>query len=227
MILLIGAMEEELHQLVADIKATPVKNSLVREFLTPDKKVLVAYTGIGLVNAATALTYLLTKYQGQISQIVNAGTAGCLDKHHLKRGDLVVVENAYLSTADSTGFGYVHGQLPGMPPHYSTDDKIRANLANCMANNHYVFANTASSDMFFESQAKINEYTSKLPAEIAIAEMECAALMQTAHIFNVPIGAIKIVSDVIGNEDPNEEQFDQFLPKAALKLSEVIRAYLK
>ncbi|WP_051591859.1 5'-methylthioadenosine/S-adenosylhomocysteine nucleosidase [Mesoplasma syrphidae] len=227
MILLIGAMKEELHQLVTDIKATAVKDSIVSEFLTPDSKVLVAYTGIGLVNAATTLSYLLTKYKGQISQIVNVGTAGCLDRHQLKRGDLVIVDNAYLSTADSTGFGYVHGQLPGMPPHYTTDSEIRARLMACVQANNYMIANTASSDIFFESQTKINEYTSKLPAKIAIAEMECAALMQTAHIFNIPIGALKIVSDVIGNDESNEEQFDQFLPKAALELSQIIQMYLK
>lgn len=224
MIILIGAMSEELIQIKEDLKMEAVANSMINEFKTTDQKIVLAWTGIGLVNAANGLTYLLTKYAGQVEYVINLGTAGAVSTD-LTHGEFVIIEKTSFSTADSTGFGYVYGQLPRMPKFYESDNDlvVKLDLILKKLNKKFICGNTASSDIFFQTHEKVETYVKKLPFSAHIAEMECAAFYQTAHLFSVKIAAIKIVSDVIGLPDPNEEQFEHFLPKAAQQLSDVVQ----
>ncbi|WP_026389491.1 5'-methylthioadenosine/S-adenosylhomocysteine nucleosidase [[Acholeplasma] multilocale] len=221
--ILIGAMQEELHEIASDLNMKKVEGSIVNEFINEEGTVVLAWIGIGLANASTGLAYLLTKYQGQVEYVINLGTAGCLDKNELHQGDFVVVENGYYSMADSTGMGYAYGQLPSMPAFYTSNQELINKIKASLDGFKYIVGNTASSDTFFESQDKINNFTNRIDAKVSIAEMECTAFMQTAYKFNVPFAALKIVSDVVGGDETNELQFDQFLPKAATDLSIVAR----
>ncbi|WP_031543206.1 5'-methylthioadenosine/S-adenosylhomocysteine nucleosidase [Mesoplasma photuris] len=224
--ILIGAMQEELHQIVDDLKMVKVENSLVNEFKTNDGEVVLAWIGIGIANASAGLSYLLTKYQNKVEYVINLGTAGCL-YNDLHQSDLVIVNKATYSMADSTGMGYVYGQLPSMPAHYESNPELMAKIKTAVGSRKHIIGNTATSDTFFESHDKVKTFIDKIPFDVQIAEMECAGFAQTAAKFNVPFAALKIVSDIVGGDETNELQFDQFLPVAANVLSEVAREIIK
>ncbi|ATZ18714.1 5'-methylthioadenosine/S-adenosylhomocysteine nucleosidase [Williamsoniiplasma somnilux] len=226
--IIIGAMEEELEPLKKALNLKPVINSLIQEYISNDKEVLVAWTGIGQVNAATGLTYLLTKYGQAVEYVLNVGTAGAINKD-FKRGDLLFIEKASYSSADVTGFGYVYGQIPRMPKYFLGTEDLIATIGYKLeqVNQTFFLANTATSDRFFSNYEQVQKYASKLPFTAHIVEMECAAYYQVAYLFDISIVAIKIVSDVIGLENSNEEQFDEFLPKVAQKLNELVQLILK
>ncbi len=94
MIGIIGAMDEEVEKLKADITdaVTEVHNGLT--FVTgklKGKYVTVVRSGIGKVNAGACTAVLKDRYK--VEQVINTGIAGSLDAH-IDIGDIVVSEDA-------------------------------------------------------------------------------------------------------------------------------------
>jgi len=220
--IIIGAMKEELEAIITDLKAEKVP-SLINEYQTSDKQIVIAWTGIGLVNASTGLSYLLTKYQDQnIEIVINIGTAGTLNSA-AKIGDIVLVDKAVYTTANATGFGYDYGQIPAMPKYYQANENALKVLKEKLVDEQPKVVNVSSSDLFISSVAMARQYLTNFTLPIDILEMECASYFQTAFIFNVPIVGIKVISDLIGSADTSEVQFDQFIIQAAQKISSIIK----
>lgn len=79
-----------------------------------DYPVLLVRSKIGGTNAAAALTSVISLVSKQPRLVVSAGTAGGL-KSGIAVGDVCVSTTLAYTDADATAFGYVRGQLPGMP----------------------------------------------------------------------------------------------------------------
>jgi len=80
----------------------------------------------------------------------------------------------------------------------------------------------ATSDIFVDSSQVADFYLQNIKIKIDLVEMESAAFFQTAYNFDVPIVGLKIISDVIGQSDSNESQFEQNLAKSAKLISQMI-----
>ncbi|MCL8212884.1 5'-methylthioadenosine/S-adenosylhomocysteine nucleosidase [Mesoplasma whartonense] len=224
--IVIGAMEEELNQFVIDLEAQRVEGSLIPEFYQPDLDLTIAWTGVGISNASWGLTYLLTKYQDQkIEWIINAGTA-CGVNLTLNQNDVVLVNHAYYATADATSFGYDYGQIPSMKKYYSAAQNLIKQVQTLILDESIVLGNGATSDIFFVQPQQVCQYLDKLAEPIVVVDMECASFYQVADHFNHPMIALKIISDVLEKTKENSQQFHEFLPKAAMRLSLMLRNFL-
>ena len=224
--IIIGAMEAELNQFVSDLKAHRVETSLIAEFYQPDLDLTIAWTGVGISNAAFGLTYLLTKYQDQkIEYIINAGTACGIDLN-LNQNDVVLINHAYYATADASGFGYDYGQIPGMKKYAATKKSLSDQAQTAILKEKLIFGNIATSDIFFTRQEQVRQYLDKLAELVVVVDMECASFYQVADHFNYPIIALKIISDVLEKPKENIQQFHEFLPQTALRLSLLLRNFL-
>jgi adenosylhomocysteine nucleosidase len=102
MIVLVGAMKEELEKII------------------PHKDTLIIQTGVGKVNASMKLTETLVK--NNIDAIVNVGFAGA--SYHFEVGDVILIEDAMYHDFDLTFFGYEQGQVPHYPQKFKSDEKL-------------------------------------------------------------------------------------------------------
>jgi adenosylhomocysteine nucleosidase len=101
MILIIGAMQEELKH--------------IPEHLKSNHRLLI--TGVGKVNAAMKLTEII--HQERIHAIINLGFAGA--SGDLQIGELALVKSTSYHDFDLSLFGYDKGQVPGFPPVFHSD----------------------------------------------------------------------------------------------------------
>ena len=177
--LIIAAMLEEVLLYSKEAK-------LIEEtpFLVYKKEdVYLIVSGIGKVNAASALTYMLSRYPS-IQQIINIGFVGGYPP--LKQGDIVKVEKTKYHDFDLQIFGYEHGQVPKMPTYYESNELLYSVL-------NYKPVLLYTGDKFLTTAL---ETTSDY-----IVDMEGAAYYQVAHLFGKPMVSVKVVSDVIGSVD--------------------------
>ncbi|ATQ35531.1 5'-methylthioadenosine/S-adenosylhomocysteine nucleosidase [Mesoplasma entomophilum] len=214
--LIIGAMHEELQDSIAFYNLKKIDEE--KFVIYKNEEIMFCITGVGLINSAAQLAYILTKYE--IDSIINIGTSGGCDKS-LKQGDIILVDKVYNSVADATVFGYAYGQVPRMPKYYETNkEKIMNKIDSAK------IKNIASSDIFIHSIDQVNSLVKKIDDEISILDMECFAYAQTAYLFKKEFSVIKIVSDIIGKKDANNVQFNDFIKIAGKEILEILKKIL-
>lgn len=169
MILVVAAMQEEIKDIAQSIQ--------------PNTHVVV--TGVGKVNAAMRLTEIIQKER--IEAIINVGFAGATEDFTV--GDLVLITKAKYHDFDLTMFNYQHGQVPGYPAFFESDQNWMTNIKKHILN--IKEGHLLTGDCFM---------TNKVIGHV-LFDMEAAALYQVAHHFQIPIVSIKVVSDVVGMDD--------------------------
>ncbi|MCK9236049.1 MAG: 5'-methylthioadenosine/S-adenosylhomocysteine nucleosidase [Acholeplasmataceae bacterium] len=176
----------------------------------PDVDVLV--TGIGKVNAAMKLAAYLEKHS--VDLIINLGFVG---GNGFELNDIVVIENATYHDFDLSIFGYQKGQVPHYPAIFETDKTLFNKL--------YKTLDKAKKGRLLTGDRFMME-TVNTPT---VFDMEGAAYYQVAHTYQIPIVSVKLVSDVIG-EDQHLETYQTFeqtvgahqLKEIFLKMMEVL-----
>src|SRR5699024_3551504 len=84
---------------------------------------LLVVSKIGLVNAAGALSHILTKYQNEITEVINLGCV-CSIYKEINQGDIVYVDKGYYALADATAFNYKYGQIPQEKEFYESNSNL-------------------------------------------------------------------------------------------------------
>ncbi|WP_069116681.1 5'-methylthioadenosine/S-adenosylhomocysteine nucleosidase [Spiroplasma helicoides] len=212
------AMIDEAQPLIYKLNPSLI---IEKPFLVFKKNnIIIAISGIGISNASSCFTYIDGKFNPEI--YINAGLAGCIsDENNVL--DVVLVDKAFYSSANTTGFGYEYGQIPKMPAFYTSDQSLSKKISQIK---NFKKLNIATSDIFINNSEAVNTLIKPIKTKIEIVDMECCAFFQSAYLFNKPILAIKIISDVLTKKS-NENQFNEILNKASNKISEVIYAFLK
>ena len=195
---IIGAMEQEVAGLKAqmkDIKITSMASMDFYEGILEGKKVVVVRSGIGKVNAAVCTQILVDVFK--TDAIINTGVAGSLN-NDINIGDIVVSTDVLQHDMDVTALGYFRGQIPQMEVLAFPADKALRSLAvqACRAVNPDISVfegRIASGDQFISSQEAKDTIISHFSAYAA--EMEGAAIGQTAYLNNVPFLVIRAISD--------------------------------
>ncbi|WP_339030526.1 5'-methylthioadenosine/S-adenosylhomocysteine nucleosidase [Spiroplasma endosymbiont of Cantharis nigra] len=209
------AMKEEAKSLIEHLSPKLVE---VEHFEIYQKdNIYIAISKIGLINAASCFTYINQKFT--IDYFINAGLVGTFSKK-LKSLEPIVVKKSYLGNADARGFGYKLGQIPGMEQYYCSNDELLSLFEA------FPQVDICSSDIFINSQEKVDEIIAPISNSIAIFDMECFGFYQAAYLFKMPIIALKLVSDHIDNGS-NELQFNDILQKGSLKLSQLLLNIIK
>ena len=114
MIGIIGAMEQEVSQVVAamtDAKTVEIAGMIFNSGKFCGKDVIVVKSGIGKVNAAICTQILATYFK--VDAVINTGIAGSL-RADINIGDVVLSTDALQHDMDATNFGYEPGVIPGM-----------------------------------------------------------------------------------------------------------------
>ena len=195
---IIGAMEEEVSQLKAQMTEVQVKAKAAMEFYRGNlkgKPVVVVRSGIGKVNAGICAQILVDDYQ--VDYIINTGIAGSL-KNEINIGDIVVSTDTLQHDMDATGFGYPLGQIPRMDTlSFPADEKLIAlaqEVCREVIPEIQVFAGrVVSGDQFVSDRASKERISSNFQGYCT--EMEGAAIAQAAYLNGVPYVVLRAISD--------------------------------
>lgn len=117
----IGAMEQEielLREMMENVKAVSFGRFSAYEGELAGKRMVLALSGIGKVNAAVATAWLIRQFAPDC--VINTGSAGGLGKG-LKVGDVVIGTETEHHDVDVTAFGYARGQVPQLPARFASD----------------------------------------------------------------------------------------------------------
>ncbi|MFA5560834.1 MAG: 5'-methylthioadenosine/S-adenosylhomocysteine nucleosidase [Acholeplasmataceae bacterium] len=200
--LIVIAMQSEAEMLIANIK--PNDEGLY--LLNVDTAVLV--TGIGKVNAAAKLSYILAKYS--VKSVFNIGLSGATAPFMLN--EFVLVKEAQYHDFDLMVFGYERGQVPKLPTRFTSDKE----LFNKIKALGYRDTLLLTGDKFLQEQLE----------EKFLCDMEGAGLYQVCHIHKIPIVSVKMVSDIIGSKDHIQQfkAFDQ--EQAGVEIKKIVQKVL-
>ena len=211
MIGIIGAMQVEIDELVPLISNLETKKINNRTFYVgkiEKMDVVVVECGVGKVNASITTTMLLENFK--IDFIINTGVAGGLG--NIKPLDLVIGDKLVYHDFDISALGYKKGVIPGYGKEFNTDSNIRKVVEAIAIENNisYKIGNIASGDIFATNKDVING----LDMDISAVEMEGCAIAHAAKIYNIPFVSIRVISDIIGEEN-QETSFNLVEKKAA------------
>ena len=224
MIGIIGAMKEEIEQLLTRLELKEVKQTgpfglhIGRLF---NQEVMIAQCGISKVNAA-ALTQVLILEGAQ--KIIFTGVAGGLDKR-LKVGDVVISTDCMQFDVDVTALGYKLGEVPGEPLNWLADKALKA-LALEAAQGlpvSVIEGRILSGDMFVADPVKASYLRDTFKG--ACNEMEGAAVAQICSRWQIPFVIIRSISDTADHSA--ELDFRAFTVIAANRAKEIVFAMLR
>jgi len=198
--------------------------------------VLLVRSKIGGTNATAALTSVISLVSKQPRLVVSAGTAGGL-KSGIAVGDVCVSTTLAYTDADATAFGYVRGQLPGMPATYSSDDVARdmalaaspaLNAATPTSANAKIYSGQMLAGNSFVTAANVGDTRTAFPEAIS-TDMESTPLAQVCEAYSLPFIAVRGVSDLCGPEAGEDFHIgvDEAAARSAAVVNQLVRSYLK
>lgn len=162
-------------------------------FYHNDKYVFVN-SGIGIAQAAAATQALIDKYNPR--KIINFGAVGASKKH--KINEIIIPEKIYYYDVITPWYDF--GQVPHQPKFFT----------NSFENTKY---NLGTGMQFLVNEKQISKIAEKI--DVTVFDMECAAIAQITHNHKIPFYVIKIVSDIIGNNDLSLEKTNSQIEKTS------------
>lgn len=222
---IIGAMAQEVEILLsymAEPKLTEIAGCKIYEGKINNTDVALLQSSIGKTAAAMGTALLLQLAKPEM--VINTGSAGGLDAN-LNVGDIVISTEVRHHDVDVTAFGYEKGQLPANPAAFMANEQL-AQIAikeTEKAGFNAVSGLICSGDLFVNGSDMIARIRNDFPSVKAV-EMEAASIAQVCHAFQVPFVVVRAISDVADKE--SHLSFDEFLPLAAEKSSEIVLAML-
>lgn len=204
----VGALEEEVAHISSALENVSLKKaaSLDVSCGTLDsadgRKIEVAATvgGMGLVNAAATVQYLIDTYNPQV--VIFSGIAGNLNKN-LHMNDVVLGKTVKYLDTDMR----LIGQWKPFSSEFHSDDyllKVASNVLTDMKITH-ISGTIASGGYFVDSPEKVAEVIAATQADAV--EMEGAAVLHVAARNDIPALIVRAMSD---NADTQYETFKTF-----------------
>ncbi|SEW31991.1 5'-methylthioadenosine/adenosylhomocysteine nucleosidase [[Clostridium] fimetarium] len=198
MIGIIGAMDEEVLQIVNEMEVEKVENKASMTFnmgKLSGKDVVIVRSGIGKVNAAVCTQILVDDFG--VDYVINTGIAGSL-KSEIDIADIVISDDVLHHDMDASGFGYALGQIPRMETlSFKADEKLIAlakdSCANVIPRVGVHIGRIVSGDQFISNKEVKDKIISNFSGYCT--EMEGAAIAQAAYLNNVPFLILRAISD--------------------------------
>ena len=196
MIGIIGAREEEVQELIADLAFAEKKTVASMDFYKGTlygKDCVIVKSGVGKVNAALCTQILADFYKPEA--LINTGVAGSLDAK-INIGDMVVSKDAVQHDMDASAVGDPVGQVPRMDVLAFPADPVlvkKAVEANQKANPDIqtFTGRVASGDQFISGGEKKKQEN----FHARCAEMEGAAIAHGAYLNKIPYVILRAISD--------------------------------
>ncbi|BAP39478.1 5'-methylthioadenosine nucleosidase [Metamycoplasma canadense] len=182
-----------------------------------NKEYALLICGVGKSNSSFALTNAINKLESSdyfVSNIINIGPVGSLCKNEI--GKAFLVEKCYFFDVNLTFIpNYKLGQLPNNEYLFKTSN----DLNNFIFKKHNLsFKNILSADKFF-SKDDIQTIENNFK-NIDLVDMEICSLVNCAIKLNKKISSIKIVSDILIEEE------NSYLAKANIWKNEIKKIFL-
>ena len=156
---------------------------------------LLVRTGIGLVNAASAVTAAIERFEP--GAVVSAGSCGGL-RADVNVGDLVVGTEFRYTDADATAFGYAPGQVPGMPEAFTAaEDLVVAAHGLAAPEGRALWRGTMLSGGSFVTAENVGGTRQTFPDALS-TDMETTALAQVCQGHGRKFLAVRSISDLCG-----------------------------
>lgn len=198
MIGIIGAMDEEISQLVekmSNVGSTELAGMVFYKGRLEDRDAVVVRSGIGKVNAAMCTQILVAYFH--VDAVINTGVAGSL-RSEIDIGDVVLSTDALQHDVDATGFGYKPGVIPRMKTSvFEADQGLRTLAAEACARAVPEIGvhegRVVSGDQFItdrDTKARLIRLF-----DGSCTEMEGAAIAQAAYLNGIPFLIIRAISD--------------------------------
>lgn len=205
---IVGALDEEVAHIssalenVSRKKAASLDVSCGTLDSADGRKIEVAATvgGMGLVNAAATVQYLIDTYNPQA--VIFSGIAGNLNKN-LHTNDVVLGQTLKYLDTDMR----LIGQWKPFTSEFHSDDyllQVANQVLNKMGITH-ISGTIASGGYFVDTPSKVAEVIEKTHADAV--EMEGAAVLHVAARNDVPALIVRAMSD---NADTEYETFHTF-----------------
>ena len=225
MIGIIGAMHTEVETLIsalADKQETVVAGSHFFSGKLGSTDAVVVMCGIGKVAAAVCAQALIDTFHPDI--LINTGVAGSV-ADGLAQGDLVIATDAVQHDFDLSLVGYAKGYMPvwgkdkGAPSPFPMDEALAEKLiaAATALGYHAIRGRIASGDIFVADPLLKSNLANDFGA--AAAEMEGAAIAQTAWQNGTPCAIVRAISDLAdGSATLSFEEFEAIAAERSANL---------
>ena len=207
------AMREELEPILEMVEVKEViEYARNRYYLAKfnNLDLVLAYSKIGKVNAATTATILIEKFGAK--KILFSGVAGAIDSD-LKIGDLIIATKTTQHDVDLTVFGYEPGFIPESKVYFDCDEELNKIAKNVAKKLRIKLKEgiIASGDQFIHSKEK-KEWIKKTFKASAI-EMEGGAVGCVCWTEDIPFFMLRAISD--SAEEGAGVDFDEFLEESS------------
>jgi adenosylhomocysteine nucleosidase len=231
---IIGAMDSEVANLIARMEQVTYCEKAGRRFAVgtlAGKEVVVVQSGIGKVAAAITAQMLIDTFG--VDGLLNTGMAGGLAAR-LAVKDLVIATAALQHDFDITAFGHARGFMYGeddQKPTLFVADKALCEKARQAAEtvlptgSKAIDGVVASGDIFVDDSALKAQLRDGFGA--AAAEMEGAAIAQTAEANGVPFVILRTISDLAEHQaNVSFDELEQYAGKLAGDITVALLATL-
>ena len=180
MIGIIGAMDEEVEQIVSAMELTKQETKASMTF-----------------NAGKLSGREILVDDFNVDYVINTGIAGSL-KAEIDIADVVISSDVLHHDMDATGFGYPLGQIPRMDTlSFAADDRLiklaKEACAKVIPQVGVHVGRVVSGDQFISDKAVKDRISKNF--EGFCTEMEGAAIAQTASLNGVPFVILRAISD--------------------------------
>lgn len=220
---IIGALDEEVNEIVLKTKARLLKKALETCFYTSrfnDFELVIVRCGIGKVNASIVAQKLIDEFG--VEAMINVGVAGSVDAR-VKRNAVVISEKLYEHDMDAMEGA---GVIPRMKTSEFVSDKALSDSAKraceriCNRDNIF-FGTIVSGDQFICSNKKKQMLSTTFGA--LCAEMEGAAIAHACFVNKIPFLVIRSISDLadegaLESFEENKEEVVDYTTDIILKM---------
>ena len=199
--LVVIAMESEVNSKIFKI-FKPINSFPFKVF--KNKNILIVISGIGLINASSATTWAINKFD--IKQVFNIGIAGAIS-NNMNIADMYNITKAYYNNVDCTMFNYELGQIPKEKPYFELKPFLKdEKTAELLSGNNFI-------NNIKDISIMLNKYNN-----IKVLDMEGTAIANICSKFNIECYIIKVISDIIIKNN-NENHYKDNLNKCQKKVN--------
>lgn len=221
---IIGAMEEEITNVLEDMNVVATKNALGLDFHlgtlnNSNNNIVLVRSGIGKVNAALCAQVLIDLFA--VDAIINVGVAGAIDKN-IKIGDIVISTDAVQHDFDTSALGDEPGVISRMDTSMFHADPMLIEAAKKAVKGigFPVYEGRIASGDQFVSEPALKEKIAKLFNPIC-CEMEGAAIAHACYLNRVPFVIIRAISD--NAEEGCDVNYERFFRESAVTAGRIIK----
>lgn len=216
---IITAMESEFNA-VKRLYDFSMAESTVAKATAYGMNILLIKSGIGKVNGALAT---IKAIDNKADLVITTGLAGGIDSS-LTQGDIVLADKVCYHDV-WCGAPNAKGQVQDMPLYYETSKELLEQIKSSVPQGYFQYGLTVTGDQFVTDATRLKEIKMDFPTALAV-DMESAAIAQTCFLHNTTCLSLRIISDVVGKQE-QQEQYNKFWENVPHKASEMVEAVLK